>query len=73
MKNFHDFWFEMTLDERQDYARRAGTSKGYAELVAGGFKLPSLGTAVRMVRAAAGAITLEGIVSVFEARRGKIA
>lgn len=73
MKNFHDFYFGMSATEREDYVRRVGTSVGYAELVAGGFKLPSLRTAVKMVRAAAGAVTMDGIVQTFESKRGAIA
>ena len=69
-KNFHDFYFGMSIPARKAWVQRVGTSIGYAERLAGGFKVPSLPMAVRMVRASGGAIDLNGIVETCEARSG---
>lgn len=73
MKTFHDFFFGMSPTERSGYAAKAGVSQNYAEQVAGGFKLPSLRTAVKLVRASVGGVTVEDIVNEYEHRHGQIA
>lgn len=73
MTNFHDFYFGMSAAERQDWVTRVGTSIGYAERVAGGFKLPSLPMALRMTRASNHMIDVDSIVQTYEQRHGPIA
>ena len=73
MSDFHDFYFGMSADEREAYVKRAGTSIGYVERVAGGFALPSLRMAVRLVRAARKKIGVESIVRTYEERSGSLA
>lgn len=73
MKNFHDFYFGMSASERQEWVAKVGTSIGYAERVAGGFKLPSLTMALRMARASKGRINVASIVETYENRHGPLA
>lgn len=73
MNDFHDFYFGMSAKERDEYVKRAGTSIGYVERVAGGFALPSLRMAVRLVRAAKKKIGVESIVRTYEERSGSLA
>ncbi len=70
MSDFHDFYYGMSPGEREQYVKRAGTSIGYVERVAGGFALPSLRMAVKLVRAAKKKIGVEAIVKTFEERSG---
>lgn len=72
MQNFHDFYFGLSNAERVAYVKRVGTSIGYAERVAGGFALPSLVMALRLVRKAKGAIDIESIVKTYEAKNGRV-
>ncbi len=73
MQNFHDYYFGLSAQERESYVQRVGTSIGYAELVAGGFRLPSLRMAIRLSRESDGQVDLDSIVRTFEESRGAIA
>lgn len=70
MKNFHDFYFGMTNQQRDVFVKRVGTSIGYAERMALGYALPSLRCATRMVRAAPKDVSYESIVRNYEDRSG---
>lgn len=71
--NFHDFYFSMNGKVRTAYIKRVGTSEGYLERVAGGFALPSLRMAVKLVRHSRGATSVEAIVKTYEAKHGALA
>lgn len=73
MRNFHDFYFGLSQRQRDDYLTKVGTTVGYAERVAGGFVLPSLRMCLRFHRAAPAKVTIQSIVSTFEAKNGKLA
>lgn len=68
---FHDYWFGMPSDKRAKLADKIGTSVGYLEKVAGGFQLPSMHMATRMVRAARG-LSYDAIVRTYEHKSGPI-
>lgn len=68
---FHDYWFALTGDKREKLAAKVGSSVGYLEKVAGGFQLPSMHMATRLVRSARG-LTYDAIVRTYEAKAGTI-
>jgi hypothetical protein len=72
MTNFHDFYYGMEPAEREKYAARVGTTVGYLERVAGGFALPSLPMALRLVRRSKGGTSVDAIVRCYEAKSGAI-
>lgn len=72
-KTFHDFYFGMTQAQRAQYVERVGTNIAYAEMVAGGFKLPSLPMALRFARRSGGKTSVDAIVKTYEARHGPVA
>lgn len=72
MDNFHDFFFGMTTQERVVYAGRIGTSVHYLERIAGGFCLPSLRMAKRLVKASQGKTGYEAIIKTWEAKNGPV-
>ena len=72
MNNFHDFFFGMSTQQRDTYATRIGTSIHYLERIAGGFCLPSLRMARRLVKASRGKTSYEAIIKTWEAKHGPI-
>ena len=72
MKDFHDFYFGLPPDKREKYVEAAGTTIGYAERVAGGFRLPTIPTAMRFVRASNGRTSLKAIIQTYEKRNGPV-
>ncbi len=72
VSNFHDYWFSMTSEPRSPMPRRVRTSVPYLEKLAGGFQLPSLHMATRMVRAENGRLSYAAIVATFEGKRGPL-
>lgn len=73
MKNFHDYYFGMPVKARDDYVARVGTTISYAERLAGGFRLPSLGMAKRLIDASNGEISFHSIIATWEAKNGPLA
>ena len=70
MKNFHDYFFDLSMDERETLAEKAGTTRLNLTNIAGGFKVPSLPAAVRLIRASKGKVTFESLIEQIEKRRG---
>lgn len=73
MKNFHDFYFGMPVKARDSYVERVGTTIAYAERIAGGFRLPSLKMAKRLIDAANGEISFHSLIATWEAKHGPLA
>jgi hypothetical protein len=73
MKNFHDFYFGIPVSERDAYCKEVGTTISYAERLAGGFRLPSLGMAKRLIDAANGEISFHSLIATWEAKNGPLA
>jgi hypothetical protein len=61
MKNFHDFYFGIPVSERDAYCKEVGTTISYAERLAGGFRLPSLGE-----------ISFHSLIATWEAKNGPL-
>lgn len=72
MKTFHDFFFGLPPKAREAYVVKAGTTVGYVERVAGGFRLPSLKMAHRLVLASGGKTSLAAIIRTYEAKHGEL-
>jgi hypothetical protein len=72
MRNFHDYYFGLSGEQRQRFVEAAGTTIGYAERVAGGFRLPSIPTAMAFVRASKGRTSLKAIINTYESRNGPV-
>jgi len=72
MKNFHDFYFGLPSHARETYCKRVGTSVQYAERLAGGFRLPSLRMAKRLVDASDGEISFHSLIATWEAKHGPL-
>lgn len=72
MKNFHDFYFGMPVKARDDYVARVGTTIAYAERMAGGFRLPSLRMAKRLIDESKGEISFHSLIATWEAKNGPL-
>lgn len=72
MQNFHDYFFGLSMTERDRYAAEVGTSVLYLERLAGGFRLPSVRMAKRLITASRGAISFDSIVETWEAKHGPL-
>lgn len=72
MKNFHDFYFGLPVSARDAYCAKAGTTVSYAERIAGGFRLPSLRMAKRLIEAAQGEISFHSLIATWEAKHGPL-
>lgn len=70
MNNFHDYYFGLSNTQRDTLAKNVGTTIYNLEGIAGGFKVPSLPMATRIVRAAGKKVTYDMIVATCEKRRG---
>ena len=69
-KDFHDYYFGLSNQQREALAESASTTIGYLERVAGGFRLPTIPTAMRIVRAAKNRTSLNAIIRTYEKRHG---
>lgn len=69
-KDFHDFYFGLSNQQRERLAESAETTIGYLERVAGGFRLPTIPTAMKIVRAAKNRTSLNAIIRTYEKRNG---
>ena len=72
MKNFHDFYFGLPVSKRDAYCERAGTTYKYAERLAGGWRLPSLRMAKRLIEAADGKQDFHSLIATWEKRNGPL-
>ena len=72
MKNFHDYYFGMPVRDRAAYVAAVGTTVAYAERLAGGFRLPSLRMAKRLINAAKGEISFHSLIETWEAKHGPL-
>lgn len=70
MKSFHDYYFGLTNEQRVRFVEAAGTTIGYAERVAGGFRLPSIPTAMKFVKASNGKTSIKSIIETWEKKNG---
>ena len=70
MRTFHDYFFELPMAEREKLAAASGTTRLNLTNIAGGFKVPSLPAAVRLIRASKGKVTLDSLIAQIEKRRG---
>jgi hypothetical protein len=69
-KDFHDYYFSLPLPQRDAVAAKAQTTIGYLERVAGGFRLPTIPTAMKIVRATGNKTSLRAIIRTYEKRNG---
>lgn len=72
MKNFHDYYFSLTNEQRDVLVSEVGTSIGYAERVACGYRLPSVPMIMRFIKASKGKVNFKSFVDTFEAKSGPI-
>lgn len=72
MKNFHDYYFGLSQQERKLFVEKADTTIGYAERVASGYRLPSVPMCYRLIRASNGGTNVAAIVETYEKRNGPI-
>lgn len=70
--SFHGYYFGLSVERRAAYAKTVGTTVNYLERVAGGFRLPSLKMAHRLVRESKGDTSYAAIVQAFEAKHGPL-
>lgn len=70
MKNFHDYYFSLSKDDRHKLATQVGTTIHNLEGIAGGFKVPSLPMAARLVKASSGGVSFDMLVKTAESKRG---
>lgn len=71
---FHSYWLGLSREQREELAKRARTTVGYLEKLAGGFGLPSLTKAAQIVRSTPGLgveapLPIECFLPRYEARR----
>ena len=69
-KDFHDYYFSLSIPRREVLAAKAQTTIGYLERVAGGFRLPSIPTCMKIIRASGNRTSLKAIIKTWEKRNG---
>lgn len=72
MKTFHDFYYSMPVKEREGFCQKVGTTVNYAERLAGGWRLPSLRMAKRLIEAARGELSFHSLIATWEQRNGPL-
>lgn len=72
MKNFHDYYFSLTAQQRDQLVADAGTTIGYAERIAGGYRRPSLQMGARLIKASRGKTSYAAMIETYERRNGPL-
>lgn len=72
MKNFHDYYFGLNREQRDQFVADANTTIGYAERVASGYRLPSVPMCYRLIKASKNKTSVQAIVETYESRNGPL-